>query len=95
MKELLPIGSVVLLNNGKKSLMIIGVLQHSKDDNTRYDYLAVLHPEGHINNESFFLFNQEDIQEVKFIGLVNAETQIFRNQLIQAEKEKEEKDGGK
>lgn len=95
MEELLPIGSVVLLKNGSKSLMVIGVLQHAKDEEKRYDYLGVLHPEGHINNESFFLFNQEDIQEVKFIGLINAETQIFRNQIIEAEKNKEGQVGRK
>lgn len=86
MKDLLPIGSVVKLKNGVKSLMIIGWNQ-IKEQTTRYDYVGVLHPEGHLNKNSFFLFNQEDIEEIKFIGYVNTEAQIFRQKAIEAEKE--------
>ena len=46
-KELLPIGSVVLLNEGTKKLMIYGVMQ-SDTENNQYDYVGVLYPEGNI-----------------------------------------------
>ena len=36
-KELLPLGSVVLLEGGVKKTMIIGIKQTSKDRNEEYD----------------------------------------------------------
>ena len=47
-ENLLPIGSVVLLKGGVKRLMIYGVRQTDKKDNTEYDYIGVLYPEGNI-----------------------------------------------
>ena len=46
MKDLLPIGSVVLLKDATKKLVIIGVLQVNAEQNKMYDYLAVPYPEG-------------------------------------------------
>lgn len=46
-RELLPIGSVVLLKNGIKKAMIIGIMQSTVDNEgqvTEYDYLGVLYP---------------------------------------------------
>jgi len=76
MKDLFPIGSVVLLEEATKSLMIVGTFQIDEDGN-KYDYIACLYPEGYINDETFFLFNHEDIKEVKFVGCINAESQAY------------------
>ena len=94
MKDLLPLGSVVLLKEATKSLMIIGTTQ--KDDENRiFDYIAVVFPEGYINAETFFLFNHEDIEDVRFVGCINAEsqvyTQILRNQEAESQKDQENK----
>ncbi|MGN0026793.1 MAG: DUF4176 domain-containing protein, partial [Clostridium sp.] len=44
---LLPIGSVVLIGDSKKKVMIIGVCQKSANDfNKIYDYTGVIFPEG-------------------------------------------------
>lgn len=94
MKDLLPIGSVVTLKGGQKSLMTIGNYQLRKDDK-EYDYVAVLFPEGYLNTESFFLFNHEDIEDIKYIGFINSETQMFRQILKESDNEKVEKNGGK
>lgn len=72
MKDLLPIGTVVTLKDGVKSLMIIGIMQ-SDENEKLYDYIAVLYPEGFLNAETFFLFNNEDIVDVKFKGYMNEE----------------------
>jgi hypothetical protein len=73
-KNLLPIGSVVLLKNGAKKLMITGVLQKSlQDDEQVFDYIGVLYPEGYINPEMQFLFNQENITDVIYKGYENPE----------------------
>ena len=45
-KELLPIGSVVLLEGAKKKLMIYGVGQTQLNEDKDYDYIGVVYPEG-------------------------------------------------
>lgn len=79
MKELLPIGSVVLLKGGKKRVMICGRIQTKIDDNTLYDYSACYYPEGIINPRELFLFNNEDIDKVYFVGLQDVEEFKFRD----------------
>lgn len=76
MKNLLPIGSIVRLAEGEKYLMIIGWLQRDSDGRD-FDYIACPFPEGYLDQETFFLFNHEDIVEVEFVGCVNAMTQAF------------------
>ena len=83
MKEYLPIGSVVLLQNGTKKIMIYGRKQLSQNDNQEYDYVACLFPEGNINENYTFLFNQENIREVVFRGYENEEEQAFQKLLNQ------------
>lgn len=63
-KEFLPIGSVVLLNEAKKKIMVIGIMQINVDDERMYDYMGVLFPEGYVGPASCFLFNKADIAEV-------------------------------
>ncbi|MBQ2903317.1 MAG: DUF4176 domain-containing protein [Clostridia bacterium] len=76
MKTIFPIGTVAQLNGAEKSLMIIGSLQ-ATEDGTEYDYIGVPFPEGFIDDETFFLFNNEDIEKVHFVGCVNAESQAY------------------
>jgi hypothetical protein len=83
MEELLPIGSIVLLNGGEKRLMIIGVLQVNPDDNEEYDYLACLYPEGFVGPEHIYLFNSEDIESVVAEGFTDDEHYEFRDSLLE------------
>jgi len=66
--KLLPIGSVVTLEGGDKKTMIFGVKQVANNEETEYDYIGVLYPEGFLGGNYQFLFNHEDIQEVVFRG---------------------------
>ena len=78
MKELLPVGSVVLLKNATKKLMINGILQVNPANKDKvYDYLAVPYPEGYVGGEKNFLFNHEDINDIIFIGYTNPERDTF------------------
>lgn len=79
-KELLPIGSVVLLNEGTKKLMIYGVMQ-SDTENNQYDYVGVLYPEGNIGPKGQFLFQHEDVDQVIFKGYEDEEREIFVEKL--------------
>ena len=81
MKEYLPIGSVVILNDGTKKLMIYGRKQTEVKTNVEYDYVSCLYPEGNINQEYMFLFNNEDIKEVIFRGYSNTEEEQFLDKL--------------
>lgn len=77
--KLLPIGSVVLLNDADKELMVIGILPVNGEE--KYDYMAVMYPEGYISDKYVFLFNHDDIAEVKYIGFMDASYQMFRSGL--------------
>lgn len=81
-KELLPIGSIVRLNNGAKSLMIVGVMQSdAAGAGKEYDYLGVMYPEGHLGEGFQYLFNQEDIREIRFRGFEDPERETFLGRL--------------
>lgn len=67
--EYLPLGSVVMLKKGLQKLIIIGrALNVNKNGKDYYfDYAAVLHPQGLINNEIAY-FNHEDVDKLFFTG---------------------------
>lgn len=77
MKDLLPIGSVVLLKDATKKLVIIGILQVNPNENKTYDYLGVPYPEGYVGSDNNFLFDHSDINDVVFKGYENPERDIF------------------
>lgn len=78
MKQYLPIGSVVLLKNGKKRVMIYGRRQRRVVDvDKEYDYLACLYPEGNIDEDYMYLFDEDSIDEVVFRGYSDAEEEAF------------------
>jgi hypothetical protein len=79
--ELLPIGTVVLLNNAVKRLMIFGVGQTDESEGKDYDYIGVMYPEGNMGEGSQFLFNHSDIQEVVYRGYDDEERTAFVNKL--------------
>lgn len=76
---LLPIGSVVLLNEAEKKLMIIGILQRNGEE--VFDYVCCPYPEGLLDSENLFLFNHKDIAEISYLGFDNIERQIFIKKL--------------
>lgn len=76
-RELLPIGSVVMLKGGVKRLMIFGIKQTQNDTGEEYDYIGVLYPEGNIGDQGQFLFNHSDIEDVFFEGYVDEEREEF------------------
>ena len=80
--DLLPIGSVVLLKDGQKKIMIFGVKQTDEDQpDIEYDYIGVMYPEGNIGSEYQFLFNHENIETVVFRGYEDDERTDFIGKL--------------
>ncbi|OQA22166.1 MAG: hypothetical protein BWY61_01681 [Firmicutes bacterium ADurb.Bin354] len=69
---LLPIGSVVILNNGEKKLMIVGQSQTPAGEPEKiFDYSAVLYPQGFYDRNNTYLFNHEDIKKIYYIGYMD------------------------
>lgn len=84
-KDLLPIGSVILLKNAKKKLMIYGIKQlDSKNPEVEYDYIGVFYPEGNMGPDYQFLFNHEDIDTVYFKGYHTEEREVFIEEIAKA-----------
>lgn len=81
MKELLPIGTVVILKDGTKKVMITGYKSKTPDDVKVYDYNGCIFPEGFIENV-YCLFNQNEIEEVFYRGLENDESKNYVNRII-------------
>lgn len=87
---MLPIGSVVVLKGGKKTLMIFGRKQISTANNKVWDYLGCFYPEGSIGPEYCFLFDEGDIDEVVFTGYsdeVNQKLEQKLTEVLKAENE--------
>lgn len=76
--EILPVGSVVLLKNSIKRLMIIGLLQAKPEDMKRvYDYCGCVYPEGYMNPNNIYLFDEEQIDKVYYKGYMDEEQEAF------------------
>lgn len=83
MKKYLPIGSVVLLTNSKKRVMIVGVKQKQAGDDKIWDYCGCLFPEGILDPDKLYLFDNEQIERMYFIGLQDSESMAFMQRLSQ------------
>ena len=89
-KKFLPIGSVVLLKEGKKKIMICGRLQVSADTNRIYDYCGCLYPEGILKHDELILFQHDSIERVYFIGFQDQEGLEFDEYVTRKVEEKME-----
>ncbi len=79
----LSIGSIVMLNNGNKKLMIYGRFQIDVADGQIYDYVGCLYPEGNISPEYTFLFNKEDINKIIFEGYRDTEEDKYIDKFLE------------
>jgi len=92
-KDLLPIGSVVLLKGGEKRIMICGRIQSKEGENNIYDYSACYYPQGIVGSDEMFFFNRDAISDVFFIGFQDKEEITFRHEVLDKLGELEIKDG--
>lgn len=83
MNEYLPLGSVVQLRGGLKKVMICGRLQQQTGTEIVWDYSACLYPEGIINPQELYLFNNDSIDRLYFVGMQDAEELEFRRYLAE------------
>ncbi len=78
-KQLLPIGTIVLLKNGLKRIMIIGYIPTELEikDSKIYDYSGVPYPEGLVDSRRILLFNHEQIDKIFYHGYKDEEHKTF------------------
>ena len=82
-EKYLPIGSVVLLKNATKRLMVTGFLVSSKEFPEKvFDYSGCLYPEGIITSEQTALFDHEQIEKIYATGFSDLEEKSFKAKLI-------------
>lgn len=93
-KEYLPVGSIVLLKNGRKKLMVIGIKQKVsvEEREEEYDYIGLLYPEGYLTKELVYMFNHADINDVIFRGYHNPEREELLEKVEEYLRTKEEKE---
>ena len=86
---ILSIGTVVLLKNSTKRVMIIGVLQKqiTAEGEHLWDYSGCLYPEGYIGPEKTFLFNHDQIEKVFAIGYQDEEQIAFAEKIDEIRRE--------
>ena len=82
MNELLPVGSVVLLEGATKKTIIMGIFQISEDHPGEiYEYLGVPYPEGYMGAGTSYLLKQKDVVKVIWRGHEDEEREAMLNML--------------
>lgn len=77
MKKILPIGTVVKLNeHSDVKFMIVGYFPTNNDGEMK-DYSAIRYPMGAYDNRMFFFFNETSIFEVLHEGLIDDEFKVM------------------
>ncbi len=85
MNNILPIGSVVMLENGTKPVMIFGYLQKSNlAPDMIADYVGVPYPEGNLGLGTQIGFQMNEIKEVLFEGYATEAFEPWKELLILA-----------
>lgn len=83
-EKTLPIGSVVLLKNATKRVMILGYSRYQAGDQTKvYDYCGCTYPEGFISPDKTAVFDHDQIAQIYALGYQNDEQIAFRQKLEQ------------
>ena len=79
MNEVLPIGSIVQLNNGEVKLMIINryPLYNNYGVIGYFDYSGCVYPNGSLDNQAYF-FNEENIAKVWFKGYIDESEELLQ-----------------
>lgn len=80
-EKVLPIGTVVTLDDSDARLMIMGYQRYDAGNAKIYDYCACTYPEGYISDDNTLLFDHEQIHRVIYVGLQNAEQSAFSDKL--------------
>lgn len=93
-KDLLPLGSVVLLKGANKRIVICGRIQACGGEKPIiYDYSACYYPEGIMNPKDMLFFDHDAIEQVFYKGFEDEEELSFRQNVLGQLGELEVRDG--
>ncbi len=77
----LPVGSVVLLKEATRPVIIIGYTVVEDGSNQVWDYLGCVYPIGVVGRDKNLLFQKEQIDKVIFTGYSDEEGKKFLDNL--------------
>ncbi len=77
-EKYLPVGTIVLLKDANKKLMITGFGIIKPGSEKVYDYSGCSYPEGIIDSKSIFVFDHSQIADIYYLGYVNDEETKFK-----------------
>lgn len=92
--KFLPIGTIVLLKDATKKVMITSYLIFAKgqgNDKKMYDYGGCPYPEGIIESNFAVGFDHSKIEKVIHMGYTDDESKALNQALLDSEKEIKEK----
>ncbi len=73
-EKFLPIGTVVMLKDGTKRVMITGFCAVENNGTPQmWDYSGCMYPEGILSSDETCLFNHSQIEKVYHLGLADDE----------------------
>lgn len=81
-EKYLPIGTVCLLKDGKKRVMITGFcIVPESGEKKVYDYCGCIYPEGILTTDKSIVFNHEQIDKIYYMGYSDDEEKKFKANL--------------
>ena len=83
-EKFLPIGTVVLLKNATKKIMITGFYVKAEGQDQVFDYTGCIYPEGVISSTQNCVFNHNQIDKIYHIGMIDDEEKKFKEVLKKA-----------
>src|SRR5699024_237850 len=81
-KDLLPIGTVVMVGFVDQAVMIYGRKQQQADKDKIWDYVACSYPQGHLSDETNIFFNNEQIKQIIFKGFESEGEITLRQEIL-------------
>ena len=81
-KDLLPIGSVVILKGGNVKLMITGRILTDDKQQDIYDYVGCIYPIGITSEDEMYFFNRDMIERTCFIGYQDEEELALKSEVL-------------
>ena len=80
----LPIGTILLLKNATKNVMITGFASMSPETGEEiFDYSVCPYPEGFLNYNEVCVFNHDQIDKVIFQGYADEQEDNFKKLLVE------------